>query len=305
MLNRIIETLKKLGIENYRINETTDSSVELFYIKKNLDTRRIADSHLYTVTLFCDFIDGDKAMRGASKTLLHSGMSPEALEATLKDTYYAASFVKNPTFELPEPIKSDCILMESRAAHQTLSENAKQMAAALFKADCRSSSFVNSAEIFATRHDEHIISSSGLDVAYTKYAINGELVAQCIEPQDVEQFRQFSFDDLDADTLFKIVSDTLDEVEARAVAYKSPAAGTYDVILKGENLAEVLSFYLARAGAYYIYPKYSNFAVGQGVQGGDIVGEKLNMTLTARAPFSEEGIRMKNLPLIKIGRAHV
>lgn len=301
MLNKIIDMLNELGVELYRINENTTSSVELFFVKKNLDMRRIADKHQYSVTVFRDFVSDDKPMRGSSMALIDAVMSDDALKSAISDAYYAASFVKNPTFALPEPKKSDCILMESKMAHQPLADTARQMASAIFAADNRKDSFVNSAEVFAQRLDERIISSTGTDVAYTKYVVKGEYVVQCSKPQDVEQYKDFSYDELSTDALKRLVSDSLDAVEARAVAFERPDAGNYEVILTGSHLSEVLSYYLNRSCARYIYPKYSNFAVGQSVQGDGIKGEKLNLTLRAKSPFSTEGIAMLDRTLTKDG----
>ena len=46
-----------------------------------------------------------------------------------------------------------------------------------------------------------IYNSEGIDVSYEKSSVNGEFVVQCITPQDVEQYQEFAYDDLDTEAL--------------------------------------------------------------------------------------------------------
>lgn len=301
MLQSIIETLKKLNVENYRINEIKKSSAELFFIKKNLDMRRVTDQLNYNATVFCDFVAGDKKMRGSSSVILHSGMMDDEIKRILEDAYFAASFVKNPAYELAAPVKSGKIFMKSGISEIGLEKSAEAMAKALYEADNGANAFVNSAEIFAEQYDIHILTSNGTDAAFRKFNINGEFVVQCKEPQDVEQYKSFRYDDLNENALKQLVSSALNDVEARAGAVNSPNAGKYDILLTGDNLAEAMSYYSSRSNAAYIYPKYSNFAIDQSVQGENIAGEKLNISIKALTPFSDEGISMKDHNLIEDG----
>jgi predicted Zn-dependent protease len=50
-----------------------------------------------------------------------------------------------------------------------------------------------------------------------------------------------------------------------------------------------------------IYQKYSNYQVGNHVQGDEVTGEHLTITLKVSEPYSSEGIPMTDRPLIKDG----
>lgn len=88
----------------------------------------------------------------------------------------------------------------------------------------------------------------------------------------------------------------------RAIARAELPSGTYNLILSGENAAEVLSYYIARSSAGMVYPGYSTWKVGTDVQPEMKDGERLNMTLRAKVPFSSEAIPMKDRPVITDGK---
>ncbi len=57
------------------------------------------------------------------------------------------------------------------------------------------------AEFFMEKTTTAIYNSEGIDVSYEKSSVNGEFVVQCITPQDVEQYQEFAYDDLDTEAL--------------------------------------------------------------------------------------------------------
>nr|WP_243159513.1 metallopeptidase TldD-related protein [Clostridium sp. SM-530-WT-3G] len=81
----------------------------------------------------------------------------------------------------------------------------------------------------------------------------------------------------------------------------APETGEYDVILCGSSVHEFFGYYLANSRTDMIYQKYSNFRLGENVQGTDIKGDKVNITLKSSVPFSNEGIVLKDTKLIEDG----
>ncbi|QHQ59404.1 hypothetical protein Ana3638_00155 [Anaerocolumna sedimenticola] len=301
MLHKILSALKQNNISAYLINENRNESVELFFIKKKLDLRRQKDVHHYNVTVYHDFDKNGIKMRGSSFAGIYSGMSDEEVYETIKKAYYAASFVCNPFYELPSGKKEELVNMDSSLSHNTLVETAGKMAEALFSEDIMEDTFLNSAELFTEKTTCHIMNSNGIDVSYEKYSVKGEFVVQCITPQDVETYQNFSYDELDTEALKEKVKQTLEMTKARAQAKSAPAAGEYTVLLSGRYVKDIFDYYIDRSSASMIYPKYSNYQVGSQVQGEDLSGELLTITLKAKDPYSSEGIPMINRPLLKDG----
>nr|WP_308741900.1 metallopeptidase TldD-related protein [uncultured Anaerocolumna sp.] len=301
LINRILSALNQNNISTYLIHEDIQETVELFFIKKNLDMRRQKEVHHYTLTVYKDFeIEGTK-MRGSSTVGIYAGMTDEEIATKVKDAYFAASFVNNPYYELPSGEKEECVRLESSLASGSLADAAGKMAEALFSEDTLQDTFINSAELFVEKIINRIINSNGINVSFEKYMAKGEYVVQCVTPQDVETYQDFAYENLDAQALKDKVKQTLEITKARAQAATAPEAGEYNVILSGKHVGIICSYYLNRANASMIYPKYSNYAIGNNIQGQDVNGELLNITLKAKAPYSNEGIPMIDRPLITDG----
>ena len=301
LINIILSALKQNNISTYLIHEDIQETVELFFIKKHLDMRRQKEVHHYTVTVFKDFENAGAKMRGSSTVGIYPGMTDEEIVSTIKDAYFAASYVNNPYYELPSGKKEECVRMESSLSAGTLAEAAGKMAEALFSEDTLEDTFINSAELFVEKIINRIVNSNGIDVSYEKYLAKGEYVIQCVTPQDVETYQSFAYENLDTQSLKDKVKQTLEITKARAQATTAPAAGDYTVILSGKHVGIICDYYLNHANASMIYPKYSNYTIGNNIQGQDVTGELLNITLKAREPYSNEGIPMSDRPLIEDG----
>ena len=301
MRDIILNALRALNIETYLIRANETESVELFFIRKTLDMRRTKHAADYAVTVYRDFeADGTKC-RGMSQARIFESMTPDEVESSLKGAWFAAQFVKNPFFELYAGQKAEPVEMPSALADRPLEENALLMAEALFAVDTAEDAFINSAEIFAVKSRVSILSSRGADVEYTRYEVRGEFVTQCKAPQDVEQYFQFKYADLNTDALTEKARQAIAAVRDRAAAQESPQAGTYSVVLSGEEVRSLMEYYLGRANAALVYAQYSDWEKGKPVQGEDVQGEKLNLTLLPKAPYSLEGIPMTTRPLLENG----
>lgn len=300
MLKQIRDQLKELNITNYLLREERKNSVELFFIRRRLDMRRIKDVSVVYATVYRDFDSDGTAMRGSSAVVLSPDMSAEEQREALLGAYAAAENVRNPMYELYQG-EADPDMRKCGIAGEPLTAVARTMTEALFSADADPEAFLNSAELFVERSTVRIVSSSGTDVSYEKTGCNGEFVAQCKEPRDVEQHSIFSYESADADALRSKVAKALETVRDRAHAEKAPVAGTYDLILSGEHIAELLSYYLARANAQMVFAHYSDYRPGTAVQGDAVTGERLNLTVLPDAPWSGEGVPMPERALITDG----
>lgn len=81
--------------------------------------------------------------------------------------------------------------------------------------------FVNSAEIFSKQVKTRILGDNGTDVCYYKNDVDGEFVVQCKEPEDVEVYHAFGYDNLNCDALREKVTTALREVADRAIAVRN------------------------------------------------------------------------------------
>lgn len=321
MIECIRQALAKEHIDCYSIRRTRTESAELFYIKKDLDLRRMKRTEKCEVSVYRDFEKDGKAMRGFSNVTIFPEMDRETVEKKLADAWYAASFVENPAYPLPGPAEAGMEEAGRRKAgieeagmedgcqagrpeeadSLPLTEIADRYVRALYQADVRADAWINTAEFFVTRKQVVFQNSEGIDVQFEKTGVSGEYVVQCGKPQDVEQYHGFSYDGMDEARLYEEAVEALESVCSRAHATHAPKSGTYDIILGGREIGQLLDIYTEKADLYMIYPGYSSYQVGACVQGDGIVGEKLNLCLDATEPYSVEGIRMEPMTLMKEG----
>ncbi len=289
------------GVEEYRVAETVYESSELFFIKKKLDMRRARKTAEATVNVYKTFEEDGEKYKGSAAFAINLSDTDEEVLEKIRSAFFSAGFVKNKYYEFPEGVQSDEVITESDLNGIGLSDLALKFADAVYSEDNDEESFINSLEVFAIERHVHIISSYGTDVSYVKREVSGEFVAQCKQPEDVETYQDFEYDSLALSELGILVKKTLMMTKHRAEAKDMPKAGNYDIILSDKYVPELFSFYGSRANAWDIYSEYSDFKVGESVQGEDIKGEKLNIRFGASTPFNGEGIPMKERQFIEDG----
>lgn len=301
MIETIINAIKDNHADAYSIRKAEEQAAELYFVKKELDMRRLTDTVTYEVTVYRDMEKDGVRMRGMSTANILPQMDAGMVKKKIDDAYFAAQFALNKYFELPKGKKEEHVVIDSALNKMTLEDIADAFVKALYDADVRNDSFINSSEFFAKRENITIYNSEGIEESYTDNFVKGEFVVQCREPQDVEMYQDFEYKELDTEALNRQAAEALETVCARANAIKAPNSGNYDVILSGKNLRTMLDFYLDRSNVAYIYAKYSDYKPGMQVQGDSVTGEKLNITLKATKPYSYEGIHMKDESLVENG----
>ncbi len=300
MIETILRALKALDIDTWLLRETRTQSAELFFIRRQEDMRRAKDVRAVSAVVYQDFEADGKRMRGNASTFLFPGMREDEIARKLESAKQAARHVKNPWFELCDPVSEE--KPYEGALDMSALEAAQTMADAMFAPDNADDAFINSAEIFSERRQTRILSSRGADIRFETRVVKGEFVAQCLAPVDVEMYYDFEYSAPDAQALSELTRQALQSVRDRALASRAPASGSYDLVLSGRHLYTLLSAYLEKADASMIYAKYSPYAIGTRVQGDDVTGEALDITLTPDEPYSTDGIPMPERALITQGK---
>ncbi|MCR5735499.1 MAG: hypothetical protein K6G22_12910 [Lachnospiraceae bacterium] len=289
------------GVEDYLVTETVYKSAELFFVKKKLDMRRFRNTAEASVVVYKTFEENGEKKKGSASFAANLSDSDEKIASKIKAALFSAGFVKNKYYEFPAGVKESEQVQESDLNGKELSAVALEFADAVYAEDKDDKAFINSLEIFAVERHVHIIASHGTDVSYVKREVSGEFVAQCREPEDVETYQDFKYDSLALDDIRTLVTRTLAMTRDRAEAKEMPASGTYDLVLSDKYVPVLFSFYGCRANTNLIYPGYSEYKVGDNVQGEGVKGDKLNICFGVTAPYSSEGIPMKERPFIEDG----
>ena len=301
MVDMILEVLKESGINQYEITTTQYEDVQLYFIKSDLNMRRCGSMKEYKVTVYNEFEEKGQKVIGSSCVNISPEMEKTVITKKLLDAYASAKYAPNQHFELYAGEKSDRILLEGREKEYTTQEIANLFAKAIYDANCNQNAFVNSAEVFVKKTVTAILNSNGVDVSYQSLDVDGEYIVQCKEPQDVELYYPFKYSRVCEEELKKDIEQSLQTVCDRANAKEPPKSGEYDVILSDDDVRSLLSFYLYRSDASAVYQKYSNYEVGMNVQGEEVSGDKLNIVLSSKNPYSKEGVLLKDIPLMEEG----
>lgn len=300
-MERFKNIMDKCGIKVYTVTSTDNEIAELFFIRKKLDMKRIEKTTEISMSVYKDMEADGKKLRGRADIIASASMSDDELIEKIKSADYAAQYVKNPYYKLPDREVSDEVVMESDLNGLSLSEIADKFVEAVYSMDNDEEAFINNLELFVEESHVHIVNSEGTDVSYVKRGVKGEFVAQCKLPQDVETYQNFDYDSLALNDIKELISRTLTMTKDRAKATNMPKAGTYDVIISDKYIPEIISFYPTRAHASLIFPGYSDYKIGDNVQGEGVTGELLNITLTPSVPFNNVGIKMIERPLLENG----
>lgn len=309
MIKTICKAAQAQNIKVYSITETLSESAELYFIRRNLDMRRHTKTHIYQVTVFRDFEENGVSYRGRASVMIDDSMSEGQIEDKLSAAYYSASFAKIQWYPLPCGVRSSGTENSRPELEDRWDRMGMELAKAAFDAEKEFTGdqavFLNSLEVFSRKMTTRLVNSEGTDVSYIRYRLNGEFVAQCPEPQDVETYESFSYEALDKEAIQAKVAQTLSRTLDRSAAVNAPLAGQYRLILSDQYVPTVMNYFKERSHASLIYQHYSAYQKGACVQdsgdGEPIEGDLLQMSLTATAPYSEEGIRMKDRPLLTDG----
>lgn len=293
--------MKDAGVSEYLITESIEESSEMFFIKKRLDMRRMKNSDDITIDIYKDIEENGEKYKGVAQILGNPYMTEEEWLEKIKAGSFSAGFVKNKPYELPAKETSELITVESDLSAMDLGDIAEKFAEAIYEEDTDKDSFINSLEVFAKRTTVKILSSKGTDVSYVKTEVNGEFVVQCKEPVDVETYQDFSYGSLELDEIKSLVKRTIAMTKDRANAKEMPKTGTYDVVISYKYLPELFNLYAERSHVGYVYAGYSDYKVGDKIQGDDVKGDLLNVNLVDDTPFDAQGIRLKKRELIKDG----
>ena len=315
LTEHILKAIEENDIQHYLLNARLEKTEELFFVKKECTLRRNKLTEKCDVTIYHDFEANGKQYRGSSSFIADINMDGDELNKKIRTAYHSAASVKNPYYQLPASSERFAVPEpETLPADMIPRYHAQDIANIIFEEDRDTAAFINSLEIFITQCSVHIINSNGINVSYEDITYSGEYVVQSKTPQDVELYYDFQYSSSDQEiekSLRASICSSLDAIKVRAHAIPlselKKQRGTEqlpykNLILEGKSVYELIAYYLRRLDASMIYPKYSNYRLGDSIvrnAGHDIPSDKLTITVTPKVPYSSEGIRLSGRCLIQ------
>lgn len=311
MINKIKEMLKKKNIISYKIHEEKTLSIELFFIKKNLDMDRNKKVHHYKVTVYKDYEDKGVKYKGNSTTNIHPTMNENEIEKALDDASFAAGYVKNPYY----PLTNDSMqyknnqILESDFSRESLSHMAYKIGEAIYSVDKYDKGGINSCEIFLNKKYSRILNSEGVDIEAVSYNCLVEFISTWKEDdEEVELYKSMNFSEFSKEDICNEVEKMISFSKDKARAKNTPDLNKATVILTHESVKELFTFYYAKSCAESVYNKNSEWNIGDKVQGDAVKGDNITLIIdpfmknsTFSRSFDNDGYPLEKINVIEDG----
>ncbi|MBN2300834.1 MAG: hypothetical protein JXC31_06595, partial [Acholeplasmataceae bacterium] len=127
----------------------------------------------------------------------------------------------------------------------------------------------------------------------------------------IELFNVLHFSDFDPAWIKSVIKNELYLASLRANAIPLPNIKDVPVILTGSAVGEFFDYYAAHVSAAMIYQQISTSKVGDLIQGNDVTGDRITLSVTPHlknsiysATYDQEGILLKETLLIKEGKVN-
>lgn len=310
MLTKIKQILiNHKEISGYKIRETIVEANELFFIKKNVDMDRAKNVHHYKVTVYIDFEENGSKYKGSSTTDIHPTMSDRELENAIGEAALAARYVKNPYYPLVKPHSFYKQAGVSNLSKESLPYWMNEITKAIYKNDVYEKGGINSCEIFLNKIYNHVINSEGIDVDSVDYEGMIEFITTWKEDgEEVELYKCLNFSEFNPEDIAGEVKDMITICKEKAVAKNTPAIGKAPVLLTRDAVKDFFSYYYTKSNATTVYNQGSTWKTGDKLQGEEVKGDLITMTLnpfmknsTFSKSFDEDGFLLAPVTIIEKG----
>lgn len=307
LLKNILNTMD--NIDGWHILDKKVSSQELFYIKQDVDMNRFKDVHHFDVTVYKDFEENGNKFKGSSTTKIAPTMERDEILEALNEAAYAATFVKNEHYPLVAKGENKTVETTSTLNNKPLQAWLPEFTSAIFKSDVPEENTLNSAELFLNKNHFRILNSEGVDVAYDNYHVHFEFITNWTgEKEEVELYKNMNFSDYAPEQISEEVETMIEYAKERSNASVTPALKDFNVLLTGEPVKIFFDYHLAHSNAQSVYEHISTFKIEDHMQGEDIKGDKITVTLdpdlhnsSQSKPFDADGLPLKKTVIIEDG----
>jgi PmbA protein len=303
MMKQIIKALKEnVRVTDWLIAETAIVSSQAFYVLQKLETTRVANTTEYSVTVYHKFSADGKDFVGSSSFALSHKVAKKELTKMIDDAVFAASFIKNKTFEIVEggPKKS-----WKESGYQNEPFVLLDQIANLFIQESSKNIRFNSLELFLTQTTTHIINSRGVDRKTTLNKVNVEAIPSYDgEKQNVELYKYYTYKAIDFEQIKNDAKEALLDVTARYNAEKIANVSKLDVILKDKDAGELFQSLIDDYSYVSVFKHNTDKKIGDEIQK-DPQGDLLTIGLIPASKadaFDRDGVLLNQVKVIEAGK---
>jgi len=310
MIKRLKEILGGIeGISAWRIIDRQIQGQELFFIRREVDMQRSKDVRHTSVAVYRDFQEGSNRYRGSVLVQIHPTYTSEEIRALIQQSLDSAQYVRNEHYPLVEPGSEALEIPESSFTAQSLEQWLAPLAKTIYDQEDGEDARINSTELFLDGVDTRIINSLGLDVGYHAYEGYLELIVESSgSAGEVELHRSLRFSDFEPEALAAEVRQQLRYCRDRAAARPAPHLKRCPVLISGGPVSDFFQYYLTQSAAASVYSGVSKAKVGESIQGEEIAGDAINLTLEpylknspSSAPYDYDGLALRLTQIVEAG----
>ena len=302
MINLLVKVLSESDlITDFMIHENVTHSIQSFYVMQKLETTRLVDTKEYHITVYKNFTLKGIQYTGSSSFALSHKMTRKEIEEKIKEAAYAASFVKNKPYALVQAVKKRSW---SDQKYNIEPFQLLDQIAQTFFAQSKPNLRFNSLELFYNMLVKRIVSSRGVDYKKTQYQTQIEVIPSYDGQDDkVELYKFYTHKTIDFKTIENNAKQALEDVKTRYLAKPFKDIKKVDVILREEDLKELIENIIEDYSYESIYRKNTEKVIGDAIQS-NVTGEFLNIDLkpSSRADgFDQDGVLLAPIHVITDG----
>lgn len=305
-MKNVIELLKEFNeISDYRVITNEKTSYELFFVHEKLETVRSTDTSETNVTVYVDH----SKYRGLSSFTLSHADNEDTLRDKIRNAIKMASLINNKKYTLPanEVLNSE---IESNFKDYEPKELGAKMYKVLMNCASQSKAKLNATEIFLYKTKVNIKNSQNLDKTSISYKAMIETIPTYDTKKDsVEIYTQLNFSTFDEVSLSRKIKQALKDVTARARAKKPDYEIDCNVLLRPQEISQIVFNYASDLNYSTIYNKMNKYNKGDDIQK-DSNGDKITLTMLGQIKgssqsriFDEDGVTLSKKRIFKDGIA--
>lgn len=281
MLEQVLEILKQAGVYAWEITEKRTEGWEFYFIRHALDQNRA--KRIYSLGIKVYQKIGEE-MIGSAGAELPPTASLEEAKKLVENLAYQATLAPNRLYTLRKP-------NEAHAAHRDEGKVDVPAIAGDFLRTLKAlpeteTEDLNSYEIFASAVTSRYLNSEGVDVTETYPDSMTEVIVNARkEGHEIELYRMYRSGTCDAAGLERDLKKAMAYGRDRLRARPTPALGTADLILSGDDAIEVYRYFAARLDPAMICRRMSDWAIGKPIAE-EVKGDRVTLTALRELPNS-------------------
>ncbi len=305
-INSIIKELKKFDkVSDYAIQEIKTSTYEQFYDLQKLETTRMTCTDEMSVRIYTKLQDGDKELLGNASFIISHKISKNELDKLIEDAIYQASFVKNEYYELVEGTKK--LSFKQKAEEKDPFDILQDIASIYFNAGRENASF-NALECFYNEYETHLVTSRGVDYKNVKHNIMVEAIPSFKANSgkrldNCELYRMNRYEQYNETKVKEDAESAISDVLNRSKALKFSEHLNVNVIIKEENVRNMLKELIVTYSYANVYSKSNFHKIGDAIQTNPKNPLNLSLIPSSKADyFDSDGVLLKETKIISDGK---